>query len=82
VIGSADEELIRFIKKDRSIWISIQRRILPSDLRKYGGEYRFALRSSDAPEEDFINNKRIPNHRVIPTQAIWDVQVLGGHSAE
>jgi len=85
VIGSADEELIRFIKKDISIWnINSIAEFYLQICEKYGGEYRFALEKFRCAREEFIKQlRRIPNLRVIPTQANFVMcEVLGGHSAE
>jgi len=85
VIGSADEELIRFIKKDISIWnINSIAEFYLQICEKYKNEYKLALEKFKAVRDKFVEDlKRIPNLRVIPTQANFVMcEVLGSYSAK
>lgn len=85
VIGSADEELISFIKKDISIWnINSIAEFYLQICGKYTKEYSLALDKFKFIRKKFIEElRKIPNLRVIPTQANFVMcEVLGGYSAE
>jgi histidinol-phosphate/aromatic aminotransferase/cobyric acid decarboxylase-like protein len=71
VIGSSDEELIRSIKKDVSIWnINSIAEFYLQICEKYIEEYRSAIQMFKSVREEFLKELRnIPNLRVIPTQA-------------
>lgn len=85
VIGSADEDLISFIKKDVSVWnINSIAEFYLQICEKYRNEYSAALEKFKSVREEFVGELRdIPNLRVIPTQANFVMcEVLGGCSAK
>lgn len=85
VIGSADEELISFIKKDISIWnINSMAEFYLQICEKYRNEYSLALEKFKFIREEFVGKLRnIPNLRVIPTHANFVMcEVFGGYSAK
>jgi len=85
IIASADEELIRFIKKDISIWnINSIAEFYLQICEKYSKEYSSAIKLFKFVREEFLEELRnIPNIRVIPTQANFVMcEVLGGYSAK
>jgi len=85
IIGSADEELIRFIKKDISIWnINSIAEFYLQICEKYTNDYRAALEKFKIVREKFVKELRnIPHLRVIPSQANFVMcEVLGGYAAE
>jgi len=85
VIGSADEELIRFIKQDTAIWnINSIAEFYLQICEKYKNEYFAALEKFKFVRKEFIEKlTAIPNLRVIPTQANFVMcEVLGGFLAE
>lgn len=85
VIASADEELIRTIKKDVAIWnINSIAEFYLQICEKYSNDYRLALEKFKYVREKFVKELgNIPNLRVIPTQANFVMcEVLGGYSAE
>ena len=82
VIGSADEELIRFIKKDIAIWnINSIAEFYLQICEKYKNEYNLALEKFKLVRSKFLEDlKNIPNLRVIPSQANFVMcEVLGGY---
>lgn len=85
IIGSADEELIRLIKKDISIWnINSIAEFYLQICEKYSNDYRAALEKFKIVREKFVEELgNIPHLRVIPTQANFVMcEVLGGYAAE
>lgn len=85
IVGSADEELISFLKSDIAIWnINSIAEFYLQISGKYTKEYSLALEKFKFIRKKFIEELRnIPNLRVIPTQANFVMcEVLGGYSAE
>ena len=88
VIGSADEELISFIKKDISIWnINSIAEFYLQICGKYTKEYSLALDKFKFIRKKFIEElRKIPNLRVIPTQANFVMRstwrIFGGEIVE
>ena len=85
IVGSADEELISFVKKDIAIWnINSIAEFYLQICEKYSSDYRSALEQFKLVREEFLNELRdIPNLRVIPTQANFVMcEVLDGDSSE
>jgi len=85
IIGSADEELISFIKHDISIWnINSIAEFYLQVCEKYKNEYGLALEKFKLIRKEFVEELRnILNLRAIPSQANFIMcEVLGGYSAE
>ncbi|HPU64080.1 MAG TPA: aminotransferase class I/II-fold pyridoxal phosphate-dependent enzyme, partial [Mobilitalea sp.] len=85
IVGSADEELIGFIKKDISIWnINSLAEFYLQICEKYRNEYTLALEKFKLTRAKFVDElKKIPNLRVIPTHANYVMcEVLGGYFAD
>lgn len=85
ILAAANEELIRFIKKDISIWnINSMAEFYLQISEKYSNDYRLALEKFRAVREEFVKElKKIPNLRVLPSQANFVMcEVLGGYTAE
>jgi len=84
IAASADEELIGFIKKDISIWnINSIAEFYLQICEKYRKEYLLALEKFKLTRDKFVEElKKIPNLRVIPTEANYVMcEVLGGYFA-
>lgn len=71
IIGSADIELIQFIKKDVSIWnINSIAEFYMQICEKYNDEYQYSLEMLKEVREEFLEKlSGVKNLRVIPTQA-------------
>jgi len=85
VVASADEDLIRFIKKDISIWnINSIAEFYLQISEKYKKEYSLALDRFKEVRKEFVEElKKIPSLRVIPSQANFLMcELLDGYLAE
>ena len=71
IIGSADIELIQYIKKDVSIWnINSIAEFYMQICEKYNDEYQYSLEMLKEVREEFLEKlSGVKNLRVIPTQA-------------
>ena len=71
IIGSADIELIQYIKKDVSIWnINSIAEFYMQICEKYNDEYQYSIEMLKEVREEFLEELRgVKNLRVIPTQA-------------
>jgi len=85
LVASADEELIRFIKKDISIWnINSVAEYYLQICEKYKNDYISALEKFRFVRKEFVSKlRKVPYLRVIPSQANFVMcEVLGGYPAE
>lgn len=71
IIGSADIELIQYIKKDVSIWnINSIAEFYMQICEKYNDEYQYSIEMLKEVREEFLEKlSGVKNLRVIPTQA-------------
>ncbi len=84
IVASADEDLIRSIKMDVSIWnINSIAEFYLQICEKYVAEYSSAIQKFKSGREEFLKKIRnIPNLRVIPSQANFVMcELLNGNPA-